>query len=71
MYKILHIPSGHYIYALNKEPMLYVDINEAKTRIKMWCDPEHWDGGTYWNNDNADIGYILQETEFEIIRGVI
>lgn len=69
-YKILHIPTGHYLKNYKNSDILLNSKKEAQIMIDnnlKW----HAINSTYsfcWNEYNADIGEGISKEEFEIIK---
>ena len=69
-YKILHIPTGHYLKNWRNIDIEYFSTQEAKDDIErnIKIHSKNSDSGLVWNKYNKDIGEDITESEFEIIE---
>ena len=69
-YKLLHIPTGHYLKNCHNIDIMYDSIQEAKDNMEENIRIHSKNSGSnlVWNDYNKDIGEDITESEFEIIE---
>jgi len=65
MYRVLHIPTGCYLYDGNGNVFSSISIEFIKNEIKDICDKSKH---INWNKYNEHIGLPVIEAEFEIME---